>query len=165
MKPLPTMLALSLLSAPALAADKDFSTAITISPLHLVSPIVEITVEKRASENLGVAGIAGAGTSEEYRVWELGVSGRYYLLGDFASGLQLGAEAVYVHINTGSSELSGSGLSVGPFVGGKWTANSGFTLDGQLGAQYVGTQASSGSTSASEYSLGPLLNLNLGWSL
>src|SRR4051812_19944867 len=37
------------------------SVAITISPIHLVLPVVELTGEVRAGEKIGIALVAGAG--------------------------------------------------------------------------------------------------------
>jgi hypothetical protein len=156
--------------------------SITISPFHLFSPIVELTAEGRAHDKLGIGVVAGAGTiSEEATglspeihatVFELGLQGRYYLLGDFRHGLQLGAEALYLHLSDSDVEevsAYAKGIAVGPFVGYKYTADIGFTFDGQLGFQRIGIAAEAngnGQTASqrdSDYIL--LLNLNVGWSL
>jgi hypothetical protein len=156
--------------------------SITISPFHLVSPIVELTAEARAHDKLGIGVVAGAGKITEEAtglspeinatVFELGLQGRYYVLGDFRHGLQLGAEALYLHLSDSNVEevsVYAQGLAVGPFVGYKYTADIGFTFDGQLGFQRVGiaAEASGDGQTASErdsdYIL--LLNLNVGWSL
>ncbi len=156
------------------------SFSLTISPLHLVLPIVELTGEVRLSDKMGVAGILGAGTlksdstfsSEEskFSAFELGAQFRYYAFGTFRHGMQLGVEAVYLRIsgNIGSASGRSEGLAFGPFVGYKIITSAGFTFDGQLGVQRMGiaSQAhdSTSSASGSDSSYLPLLNLNVGWS-
>jgi hypothetical protein len=154
--------------------------ALTISPLHLASPIVELTGEVRALDKLGVAVIAGAGKISadatpttpkiSAAAYEAGLSVRYYLLGDFRHGLQLGAEALYIHVSDEIETVSASakGLAVGPFAGYKYTTDIGFTFDGQLGFQRVGligeAHDATTATSHEESKFIPLLNLNVGWS-
>lgn len=150
--------------------------SITLSPIHLgIGPIVEVTGEWRAAPKIGAAGILGFGKYEPpddpnvFDVFEAGASLRYYVLGDFSGGLQLGFEALYVKLSTDSvngSNVSaiGNGLSLAPFIGYKaiW---SGFTFDGQIGASFlaVSAEADNGET-AEDQDVGVLLNLNVGWS-
>jgi hypothetical protein len=148
--------------------------SVTISPLHLLSPILELTGEYRALDKLGVAVVAGAGkvsdssgvTPISATALELGAQARYYVLGDFRHGMQLGAELLYLHLSDAHVSIDGEGVAVGPFVGYKFTADVGFTFDTQLGVEYVGARAMSsatgGSASGSRYI--PLLNINVGWS-
>jgi hypothetical protein len=154
--------------------------SLTFSPLHLTLPIVELTGEVRALDKLGVAAVVGAGKITEEatasapkisaNVWEVGLQARYYLLGDFRHGLQVGAEALYLHASDEIETISASaqGLAVGPFVGYKYTADIGFTFDAQVGFQRIGVagEAHNGSDSAKseDSSFIPLLNLNVGWS-
>jgi hypothetical protein len=156
--------------------------SVTISPFHLFAPIVELTAEGRAHDKVGVALIGGAGKISQDEtttapaitasVLEIGLQGRYYLLGDFRHGLQLGAEALYLHlgdVNVDAVSAYADGIAVGPFLGYKYTADIGFTFDGQLGFQRVGLAAEAkgnGQTASSrdsDYIV--LLNLNVGWSL
>jgi len=104
--------------------------------------------------------------ADPIRLLEGGASLRYYVMGSFRTGLQIGAEAMYVHANVDdpSVEVRARGLALSPFAGYKWTHRSGFTLDGQLGVSFYTLRADSMSTSASESDIGPLLNLNVGWS-
>jgi hypothetical protein len=156
--------------------------SLTISPFHLFAPIVEFTAEGRALDKLGVAVVAGAGKISEdttdfepavsARVLEVGLQGRYYLLGDFRHGLQLGAEALYLHLgenNIDTVAAYADGIALGPFVGYKYTADVGFTFDGQLGFQRVGIAAKASgngqTTSQRDSDYIVLLNLNVGWSL
>jgi hypothetical protein len=167
-------------SAPS-HADTQHQVAVTFSPLHLVSPIVELTGEFRLHDKFSVAAIAGVGsittevpdgsTEEEksFSAWELGGQGRFYLLGDFDHGMQLGVELLYVNVDFDEADVSGTGngLALGPFIGYKVSAGFGLTFDAQLGFQYLAAtaEASSGtdSASASDSTTIPLLNLNLGW--
>src|SRR3954471_20280725 len=67
------------------------SFALTISPIHLFFPIVELTGEIRASDKVGLAAILGAGRYSDTTngvkvsasVYEAGAQFRYYLIGDF----------------------------------------------------------------------------------
>jgi hypothetical protein len=106
-------------------------------------------------------------TNEPIALAEGGGSVRYYLTGSFRSGLQLGGEVLYVHASTDDMtvDVKARGLAVSPFVGFKWTHRSGFTFDGQIGASYMATQAKSSTQSAEKSKIGPMLNLNVGWSL
>lgn len=163
------------------SAGVEHKLAVTISPIHLALPIVELTGEYAVQRKLGVAVIAGVGsvgvdysdgTSDSFTAWELGASGRYYVLGDFDHGMQVGAEVMFLGISgdarEGTISASGQGLTAGGFVGYKIAADFGLTFDGQVGYQaiLVGAQASDGeeSASTSDSSGGVLLNLNVGWS-
>lgn len=155
--------------------------SVTVSPIHLAFPVLEITGELAIQPKLSVAAIAGYGSvksssalTSDYSVLELGAQVRYYLFGDFEHGLQLGAEVLYLHASTSGSsgtttvKASGEGLAIGPFVGYKVVSSMGFTFDAQLGAQRVGigakASASNGqSASATDSDVQPLLNLNVGW--
>jgi hypothetical protein len=170
-------------SAPTGVAESDHPhrvVSLTFSPLHLVLPVFEVTAEARVMDKVGIAAVLGGGrVSEEATatgpaisapIFEVGLQGRYYLLGDFRHGLQLGAEALYIRasdeVETASATVDG--LSVGPFLGYKYTADIGFTFDGQVGYQRLGLsgRASDGvqtmTDEQAEWSL--LLNLNVGWS-
>jgi hypothetical protein len=155
--------------------------SVTISPLHLTQPILELTGEYRVLDRLGLALVLGAGkiTPDQEQgapkppaipIWEAGVQARYYVLGDFRHGMQVGGELIYMHasLDQGNVSVAASGLSVGPFLGYKVMADIGFTFDCQLGYQFMGVGAtgSDGQTTASQESSasGVLLNLNVGWS-
>jgi hypothetical protein len=79
-------------------------------------------------------------------------------------------EALYLGAKASSNGVSakGAGLSIGPAIGYKHAFDFGLTLDGQLGISYLAARASAtdGTTSASgsESRIGPILNLNAGWS-
>lgn len=159
---------------PSAPSRPDPIVAITVSPLHLALPMAELTAEIRVAPKLGVAVIGGVGrmrsqtTNQTIDLVEGGASVRYYVTGSFRSGLQIGGEALYLHGSTDdmSVDIKARGLGLSPFVGYKWTHSSGFTFDGQIGASYMtarGDAATGQSTEKSKF--GPLLNLNVGWSL
>jgi hypothetical protein len=152
--------------------------SLTVSPLHLVAPVLELTGEARLADKFGAAVVLGAGQYSAKgadikltaTVLEGGAQARYYVTGDFDGGVQLGAEALMVYLTsqTQGIDVKGQGLALGPFVGYKYTASGGFTFDGQVGYQrvVVAAQAESDSSSASDSASGNilLLNLNVGWS-
>ncbi len=177
----------TLLSREADAADQkpERQVSVTISPIHLIFPIVEITAEYAVTRQIGVAAILGYGTisiptqritaagisttTEKIRAYELGAHFNYYVLGNFDHGMQLGVEALYVGVAGDGPQTTGitaSGLALGPYVGYKIITNVGFTFEANGGAQYVtlrGSNANNGDT-ASQKKVIPLVNLNIGWS-
>lgn len=73
--------------------------SVTISPLHLLTPVVEVTGEFAPLRKIGVAGILGVGSiavedafgeQSSFTVFEVGAQGNYYVIGDFDHGMQLG---------------------------------------------------------------------------
>ncbi len=145
--------------------------SITFSPLHLIFPVGEIAAEIAVSPKFGVAVIGGIGSVKPENsdtrvlVYEVGISPRFYLWGDFRKGVQLGAEAVYVHASADDqfmSTVSAEGLGVGPYVGYKWVSRIGLTLEAQLGASYLALRGDGVSQDDSRFSA--LLNLQVGWS-
>jgi len=162
-----------LLSQPAAASEKtvdDFYASLTLSLPLLDVPLFEVTGEFKVADEVSVGIIGAYGNPNGVSAFEVGAHGRYYLLGDFKAGMQLGAEVVYLRGSAAEGSVSGTGsqLTAGPFIGGKWIADVGFTVDGQAGVQYItsSVQAYDGQSSAetSASGVGPLLNLNLGWS-
>ncbi len=150
---------------------------LSISPAHLLLPMLEATAELEALPGFGLAAVGGLGRfgddDESYLAYEAGLQARYYLIGDFTKGLQLGAEALWMGVRGGEEGSSvvavGSGLQVGPFLGYKIVAGPGFTFELQVGAQYLlvemeARDSSDGtSASAADNELILLLNLGLGW--
>jgi hypothetical protein len=149
--------------------------SITFSPAHLAISTLEVTGEVRLAPTLSAAVVGGLGRfgsidpfeeGGSTTVVELGAQFRWYALGDFRRGLQLGAEVLYVVLSSESSSrrLLGEGLGVGPFVGYKHVFGLGLTLDGQVGAQAIALRAGDGDSSSQARTVGVLLNLNAGWS-
>jgi hypothetical protein len=161
--------------------------SITLSPLHLLLPIVELTAELRAVPHFGVALIAGYGSihvdstdpetldSQRVAVTELGGQLLAYPLESFES-LQLGAEVLWLHaflddaqFGSGTVSASASGVAVGPLIGYKYLARGGFTFIAQGGAGYLVAHANArnsyGDTADDDAKqFIPILNLQLGWS-
>lgn len=169
--------AVLVLAAPAAATAAPTMVSITVSPLHLTAPIVELTGEFRLTDQISVAAILGGGNVDiglgTAIAYEFGAQGRYYVTGSFDGGLHVGAEALKVGLGgSGSSEgttvgFSGEGFSVGAFAGYKHTFGFGLVLEAQLGYQKVfasGAASAEGTTvSGASSDAGPLLNLNIGY--
>lgn len=160
---------------------EDRRAYISISPLHLLAPIVELTGEVRVDRHIGIAGIAGVGSlrtsksAPRFTVWEVGAQFLGYPVGHFDHGIQVGVEAVYLGVageaGSGSAQVTGlgQGFAVGPLLGYKFASDIGFSLNIQGGVQYLVARAEATakdgtSASASDSAWIPLLNLNLGWS-
>ena len=156
--------------------DAPHQVALTISPLHLIIPMFELTGEYAVTNRLGLAGVLGlasvrstsAGVTESALVFELGAQARYYLVGNFNHGMQLGAELMYVGGSSGGSASgvgsTAGGILVGPFVGYKIAAKFGLTFEIQGGVEYLTVTGSSAGGNATISGLIPLVNINLGWS-
>ena len=156
--------------------------SITISPIYLALPLLEVTGEYQLTPQMGAALIAGLGSVEDkditYSLWEVGASFRYYAVGDFDHGMQLGAEVKYLGASMDESEANvdvsavGAGTSIGPFIGYKFVADMGLTVDIQAGFKWLAVSAqaevksddASATASESDSAGVALLNLNLGWS-
>jgi hypothetical protein len=164
--------AMACLSPTVHAKDAGHVFSLTISPIHLAAPIVELTGEVRLPVDFSVAGIAGVGSIDGTTAWEAGAQARYYLLGGFEHGMPLGVEALFIQVEDRSGNISGTGqgLAVGPFIGYKFASDEGFTIDLGAGVQFAAvrakaTDADTGTTaSAQGTEIFPLINLNLGWS-
>lgn len=165
--------------------DTSHMLAITFSPVLLLNPVFELTAEYKAMPKLGVALIAGYGSQTlemnqkdyKFSLWEIGAQARYYLLGDFNHGMQLGAEVLHVNIpektyTDGIYELTayGTRLELGAFLGYKIATNIGFTFEAQAGVTTIplmATKPQINSTNAASDDIDtirPLININLGWS-
>jgi len=160
------IVALSLMAQPV-AASSPRQVSVTWSPLLLVFPMVELTGELLVADGLSAALIIAAGkvtpigADETFPVAEFGVQARYYVVGDFEHGMHLGAEVIGMFLDrdgVASEAAHGEGIAMGPFVGYKLMLDVGFTLDAQLGAQYVAARPKNGMV------IVPLVNLSLGWS-
>lgn len=174
-----TLLAL-LLATPAAASERAnrlHSVAITFSPLHLIFPVLEVTGEFRVHRKVGLAAIIGGGTIGSHLVdnfdgylLEFGASVRWYAVGDFDHGMQVGLEVLYAFLSSSTESVAavGNGVGLAPFIGYKITAGVGFTFDAQVGPSIMFATAkaasSSGNTASEEdIAIGVMLNLNIGW--
>lgn len=166
--------------------------SLTLSPLHLQFPVIELMAEVRLyaakRQAVSMAFIAGYGELAQAveghsgldkqtlnpTAGQLGGQLIYYPLGDFRS-LQIGGEIMYVKylgfdLAPGQRITTlGDGLAVGPFLGYKHIERIGLTLSGQLGIDYMvkrthAPNAETGETSSPPSKWFPLLNVNVGWS-
>jgi len=166
--------------------------SLTMSPLNLQYPVVELMAEVRLLAKRGravsAAFIAGYGEYSEPietnngvkagtrqpRAGQLGGQLLYYPLDDFR-GLQVGGEVMLVKYlgfdleSTRHLTTVGDGVGVGPFVGYKYLDKTGFTFSGQLGMAYM-VQPSHAPATGARFSSSkpsrwfPLVNVNVGWS-
>jgi len=159
--------------------EEDRTVYLSISPLHLLGPIVELTGEIRLHRHIGVAAIGGYGSIKvdglrPYKVWEAGGQFVGYPVGHFDHGMQVGLEVLYAGVSTDTnikvSSATANGLATGPFIGYKLATRVGFSFNIQGGVEYVFARADakspSGNTTATaaQSSIIPLLNLQAGWS-
>jgi hypothetical protein len=149
--------------------------AVMISPFHLLLPMVVATAEFRMNDDVGMAGVVGAGSVLGFTTFELGAQGNYYLIGGFDHGMQVGAELLYSYSSgdigdSSSISFSGTGLAFGPYLGYKVAAGFGLTFNLQAGLGVILARGSAEEKSSGRSGSGtgggvvPLLNLNLGWS-
>jgi len=159
--------------------DEDRTVYLSISPLHLLAPIVELTGELRLHRHIGVAAIGGYGSVKvdgfrPFKVWEAGGQFVGYPVGHFDHGMQLGLEVLYAGVSTDEnikvSSATANGLATGPFIGYKLATRVGFSFNIQGGVEYVFATADAKSpngnaaATATQASIIPLLNLQAGWS-
>lgn len=156
----------------------DNAVAVSVSPIHLVLPVVELQVEIYATEKISVALIGGYGKvtvdqgflgEQTFTVWEAGAQARVYPTGSVQDGIYLGAEVLKLGVSGDVDNVSGTGegLEIGGIVGYKWVWQSGFLIDLNGGAGYLASkaEASDGLSSAEEDAsdVVPILNFNLGY--
>jgi hypothetical protein len=177
---------LGIKSVRADAAEERFRRfSLTISPLHLISPIVELTGEYMVLPKLGLAAVGGLGSATnkvnfsdgtsqniKFSAQEAGAQFRFYPFRAYPHGFQMGGELLWVHLsgkdNAGVTG-TGAGTAVGPFLGYKYTAGYGLTFDAQGGYEFLFAQAAASSadstttTNKSKHNI-VLVNLNVGWS-
>lgn len=141
--------------------------SITVSPLHLTMPVVELMAELRARGSWSAAGILGGGVVSEdgtrHAVAEVGGQVRYYMVGDFDHGLNLGGELLHIAAETEMSSVNATGTALGPFVGYKFAARFGATIDAQLGVAILAVDGDDDDDTDAAAIL-PLVNINAGWS-
>jgi hypothetical protein len=92
--PLTTMAILAVPSTALAWAPEDPTKAftLTVSPIHLIMETGEFTGEFALAKKHGLAAIAGIGVPNGQEIIELGASYRYYVLGNFDRGMQVGGE-------------------------------------------------------------------------
>ncbi len=153
----------SQLLKPGARPSKQHIVSITMSPLLLFLPVAEVSGEFRITEKMGASAIVGIGGPLGLLMLEFGAQYRYYLIGSFDHGMELGAQTSVVLF----PELNAVGFAVSPFVGYKIATNVGFTFEAQVGPSFtvVGATATlTGVNAVANGSIGLLLNLSVGWS-
>ena len=159
--------------APPPAPQDRHLVSITFAPILLIDTTAEFLGEVRLLHKVSVAAILAYGRPSSIDYWEAGVQGRYYLLGGFEHGLNIGAQLMYVGgaTSVGSITSVGNGLDLGAFLGYKKAFGFGLTFDIEAGVQWLavtanGRDSATGvTTSAGGNRVVPLLRLNLGWSI
>lgn len=176
---------------PAVASDVQHQVSVTFAPILAMGSsttqiqsirVLELLGEYAVTRKVSAAAILAFGkvtmkdpTYDPANIYEVGAQGRFYPLGTFIHGMNVGAEVLWtkadITAKSGnvSAAATASGLAVAPFVGYKIATNIGFTFDAHLGVRYYALQAnataSTGDTaSAKQSDSAPLLRLNIGWS-
>jgi hypothetical protein len=160
------------------AVDEGKRFTVMWAPLRLIIPLVELTVEYRVRDQLGIVATIGAGrrtieiggTQVAGTELEAGLQVRYYVLRAF-SGLHLGAEVLDEYVTFDEPlppnvlGAAAGGVTAGAFVGYKVLTRIGFTFEAQLGARYlvIDPPATGMSPGRLEERWLPLLHLNVGW--
>ena len=145
---------------------KPHSVALTFGPVEAIFGVAQVSVEGRLTRKFGLAGIVGGGSfgapvsgGDRFPVFIAGISPRYYLVGDFDHGMQLGTQVSTIAAWK-PSESTIVAVGAGSYIGYKYTDPTGFTLELRGGVGYA-SAFQSGSTTIS--SVVPLANINLGW--
>ena len=157
------------------------------APLRLIAGVAEFTGEYRIQDKLGVSlqlgggprkvkfAVPGGTVSVPGTEVEAGVQARYYLVGSFTHGMEVGAEFLYERIKfdeplpPGILAASAGGGALGAFGGYKIATRVGFTFEGQFGYHYVVimppvTGMTGNGTRIGSDSRGSIyLRLNIGW--
>jgi hypothetical protein len=142
--------------------------ALTFSPIYLAVPMGKVSAEVRVNNKVGVSALAGLGwltftappVKTHLILYQVGAQGRYYVIGNFRHGVQLGAEVAYLHDTSpfrNQYPLSSDALSLAPFVGYKYTMRVGFTVETQLGYDLLLASGTSGESVV-------LFDIRIGWS-
>ena len=178
--------------APEAGAGEELrDVAITFAPGNLLFlKTLKLNGELRLADEWGLQLSLGGGKLNEVSIGEAGGQLRWYAVGDFDHGMQLGLEVLFLDVSTDVEELNDQGIpvdveggaratAIGPFLGYKVAFDGGFTLETQLGLQHYGVEAYADADLSRlddrldgmsallvhEVSLWlPLANLNLGWS-
>ncbi len=153
------------------AAAEGERASVSWSPVHLVLPVVELEAEFNVEPHMGVGVIGAVGrVSDESNTitataYEIGGQYNYYFMKPFA-GLHAGGEVLYLSLGDieQDSSVTGTGLSLGAYVGYKVLTSFGFTFVAQGGVAYLAVEAESSTSMTSEKRVYPLVNLNVGWS-
>lgn len=155
--------------------------SITMAPILLGLPLIELTAEYRVARKIGVSITVGAGKRSIEGSFgakangteiEAGAQFRYYAIGSFRHGMEVGVQLLEEYVKFDEPlpanivGVAAGGFTAGGFLGYKIATGIGFTFEAQLGARYLvvePTVQGSGSFDGIE-KWQPLLHLNVGWS-
>lgn len=163
--------------------DRGHHVALSLSPLHLLLPVFEVQGELLFADHFSASIILGYGSvdveilgevdSEDttFDVIEVGGQLRGYFWGGNEGGAYGGVEFIYLQIDGEVDGVVGlgSGSTVSPLLGYKWTWDN-FFIDLAAGVQFVvvageAEDSQTGEQATEEDSaVLPNLNFNLGWS-
>ncbi len=95
------------------------AVTLTVSPLRLTEAMLDLAVEVRGArtQSLSVTGALGLGAKAGQ--WEIGGQVREYILGNFDTGVMLGAQLT--HESQPQAGKDRRGTTFGSFVGAKMT--------------------------------------------
>jgi len=142
--------------------------SVTVNPKQILNTFGEVSVEYALAPNVGVGGLAGFGTADSEFQYDLGIHGRYYILGDFTGGISAGGQFVYFNIihRNNNDNVDGHFLYPSTFLSGKYVFDIGFTIDSLLGVTYttaiVNDKQLDSTIVNTDWDI--LFNVNLGWS-
>lgn len=124
------------------------SNAVSLSLVRVVSLVAEVQYERQLAPAFGVAVLAFAGSASdspsrvEGSKYGIGAQARWYLLGDFRSGLLLAADVRYQHSTARwtdvpfSAHATGNLLSLGAWLGGKLLLGERVFVESGIGAAW-----------------------------
>lgn len=134
---------------------------VTLAPLNFITLTVEVAAEVRLPRNFSMAGVYAL-RLDDARAVDVGVQGRYYVVGGFEHGVSLLTEVRYQRSEV-QTFLSGF------YVGYKIAFDVGFTFDTALGIwtevsqeELILETPDSGPRGVDFYAK-PFLKLNVGW--
>ena len=149
--------------------------ALTFSPVYLAVPMGQVSAEVRVRDKVGIGAVAGIGwltfdaspVKSHLLLYQLAAQGRYYVLGNFRHGLQLGAQVAYLRLASpfqNQVQLSSDALGLAPFVGYKYTMKVGFTFETQLGYEFLLARGTFDRESTQAGASVLLFDIRVGWS-
>lgn len=135
-------------------AELEKDVTLSLSPLHFAMGMVGLNGEFRVSDDVGLSLGGALGADDLGTLYDINAQIKGYAAGDFDRGLSLGMEVRY-----GNADLfwvHGPAWAIGPVIGAKYTFDGGFTVEGQVGGEFVNGDGF--------VALAPTANLNLGFS-
>lgn len=132
----------------AQSVDRLYSSSWTVSSLPLLDGVAQIRGEFASNHNIAFGLIGGAGVVDgmssydwydkgPHSMFLLGAQIHYYLFGNFAHGMQIGAQSLFSTTNKDATAYyyrSGKNLYLAPYLGYKVILDPGFTVNAQAGA-------------------------------